>query len=512
MQGNSLFRRGRAAASIVLLTVQPGYAGDALKLAPDSPDKPWPIPVAYSGAATGSGSAASSPATLWGTRMQPPAVGLAAPSEAAGLIDPNRQYDLAGLIDLAQRINPQTRDAWERARQAALAVGLVESTYVPQLTAEAIAGYQRTPLPIPTTLIPKGYFIAETHELIPSLAVKWLLFDFGRRAGAEAAARENAFVANVAFTGAHQKLIYEVSRDYFLLGAARGKRHAAEHALKTTEFDRDAVQARRANGLATVVEVAKAQRQVAQAQFNLARATGAEKTAHSALLASVGLSPTSRIAFADASEHALPSAPAATIDQYVAQALSDRPDILASLGKVRAARATLEKERAEDKPTVALLARGYQNMGSISTDSGPYSDVNKPGGAVFLQFSWPLFDGGRRDTQAAIAQAEVDAANDKLEQARNTAAKEVADAYYALATALAAHDAATELRAAARTAHDAALDAYRHGVGTYTSLVDDENALVQAETELEDARAAVLTAAAGLAFVTGAIGGTPGTR
>jgi hypothetical protein len=32
-------------------------------------------------------------------------------------IDRGRQYDLAGLIDLAQRNNPETREAWERARQ-----------------------------------------------------------------------------------------------------------------------------------------------------------------------------------------------------------------------------------------------------------------------------------------------------------------------------------------------------------------------------------------------------------
>ena len=38
-------------------------------------------------------------------------------------------YDLAAIIDLAERSNPDTREAWERARQAALAVGLVEASY-----------------------------------------------------------------------------------------------------------------------------------------------------------------------------------------------------------------------------------------------------------------------------------------------------------------------------------------------------------------------------------------------
>src|SRR5262245_32091749 len=55
------------------------------------------------------------------------------PSEQAP-IDPARQYDLLELIDIAQGVNPETRVTWERARQAAIAVGLVESEYFPMLT------------------------------------------------------------------------------------------------------------------------------------------------------------------------------------------------------------------------------------------------------------------------------------------------------------------------------------------------------------------------------------------
>jgi outer membrane protein len=100
----------------------------------------------------------------------------------------------------------------------------------------------------------------------------------------------------------------------------------------------------------------------------------------------------------------------------------------------------------------------------------------------------------------------MSAANDALERARQTAAKEVADAYYGLTTALAEHDAALTLTAATRTSHAGALGAYRNGVGTYTSLSDEENALVQAETQLENARANAQTAASALAFPTGSYG------
>jgi outer membrane protein len=117
----------------------------------------------------------------------------------------------------------------------------------------------------------------------------------------------------------------------------------------------------------------------------------------------------------------------------------------------------------------------------------------------------PLFDGGRRDTQIAIARSEIDASADQTEEARHKATREVVDAYNGLTTALAEHDAAVAVAEAARTAHDAGLESYRHGLGTYTTLMDDEDALAQAEAELVDAQANVRIAAAALAFSTGTI-------
>src|SRR6478672_2454453 len=65
-------------------------------------------------------------------------------------INPRKVYNLAELIDIAERNNPETRVAWERARQAAAAVGLSESAYYPFLVASASAGYDRAFIPFPT--------------------------------------------------------------------------------------------------------------------------------------------------------------------------------------------------------------------------------------------------------------------------------------------------------------------------------------------------------------------------
>src|SRR2546426_10849907 len=75
-------------------------------------------------------------------------------NEAAGgsrvSINPRKVYGLAELIDIAQRNNPETRVAWERARQAAAGVGLTESAYYPYIVAAAAGGYDRAFIPFPT--------------------------------------------------------------------------------------------------------------------------------------------------------------------------------------------------------------------------------------------------------------------------------------------------------------------------------------------------------------------------
>src|SRR2546425_13271617 len=79
-------------------------------------------------------------------------------STEAPLIDASKRYGLPELIDLAQRVNPETRVAWEAPRRSALAVGLVESEYFPALAISALGGYQSVGVPIPRNLVSDGFF------------------------------------------------------------------------------------------------------------------------------------------------------------------------------------------------------------------------------------------------------------------------------------------------------------------------------------------------------------------
>src|ERR1700728_930530 len=454
-------------------------AQPAVAQAPPGPEQPWAIPES--------------------------AIRRAEALGDSGFSVPHRQYDLAALVDLAERENPNTRAAWEAAREAAEGIGLAESAYLPQLSLQAIGGLQHTPLPAPKNLVPAGYFISDTREVIPALALKWLLFDFGRRDAQLQAARAGSFVANVSFTGAHQKLIFEVSQAYFDLGAARGKLHAAQKALSTTITTQDAATAKQNSGLATVVAVAQAQRQTAQARYTLAAAEGAERTARANLIAALGVPAATEIDVVDSAELPLPPAPADSVSKAIDQALAHRPDIIAALGKVDAAEAALKGERRSYYPEIELAAQAFQNVGSLNSDGGPYSNIDRPGQSILLSFSVPIFDGGTRRNRISMANAKAREAQEQLAASRDSASQQVVRAYNGLLTSLAEYDAATALSQAAHTAYEAALRSYRQGVGTYTDLATEENALVQGDTQVEDARANAHTAAAALALSVGAI-------
>ena len=146
-------------------------------------------------------------------------------------IDPSHVYSLVELIDIAQRRNPATRVAWEQARQAAINVGIARAAYLPALTASAVAGWEHFVTPFPSNLVPQGFIIFNAQEVIPQLAVNYLLLDFGGRAAAVEAAGQLSIAGNVAFTAAHQQLIFNVARAYFTLDGADAAVRAAQQGL-----------------------------------------------------------------------------------------------------------------------------------------------------------------------------------------------------------------------------------------------------------------------------------------
>jgi outer membrane protein len=482
-------------SSRLVLLVGLAMAGctDTRDLAPASPDTPWQISTQHS-------PAVEAPAPTFALPRDP---ALPWPDKEARL-DPAHRFSLPELIDIAQQRNKETRIAWEQARQAAIGVGIARAAFLPEITASVLAGYQRVASPFPTNLVRQGYITANAQEVLPELAIKYLLIDFGGgREAAEQGARHLSFAANVEFTAAHQKLILSVAQAYFALDAVDAQLEAARRALADAHSLRQAAEALRGRGLATVVDTQVAERGMAQATFDVAQATATQHQASYALLQVLELPPNTRLLVENSFDRPIARETLRTVDQMMQDALRQRADLLAGLARLRAADAGIAEARANMAPKLLIDANVQGNVGRISVDGGPYQSVAQPQAGLFLRFEWPLFQGGLRENQLRQAQSRRAAAEDALEASSTAAMREVALAYDQVQTGLRQHDAAAALQRAAQSAYVSALDAYRHGTGSFTDAVNATTALAAARATVVKAHAQALINAAGLAFAAG---------
>src|SRR6266436_5860496 len=339
-------------------------------------------------------------------------------------INPRKIYGLAELIDIAERNNPETRVAWERARQAAAAVGLSESAYFPFLVASAAAGYDRAFIPFPTLAVNQqelltnpslaavsitggGSLVTEAQVYRGKLNAKWLLLDFGERSAVVASAKEQLMMANVGFNATHQKIVFQVTDRFYQLGTARQQVLVARSSLEAAQTVEQAVQARIDNGLATRPELLQAQQQSAQSAFDVEATTGVESDARGAIVESIGLLPTVPLNVADLGQRSTSEQTNGSVDELIARALSQRPDLVAKLANMHAKQNEIRRVRAEYYPKVAIDAHVSVTELDVSIAGSKYFGDNKPTFGAFLTANVPIFDGFARRYQMEMAESEL---------------------------------------------------------------------------------------------------------
>ncbi len=362
-------------------------------------------------------------------------------------IDPRKVYDLPELIDIAQRNNPETRIAWERAREAAAAVGLSESAYYPYLVASAGAGYSRAFLPFPSLAVNDRPLVQDScgaPRRIPQASLQALETkkpnlsavacvrhrrrhacsrQRGVRCHAERevaahrlsasagrsvdAARQQLMMANVGFNATHQKVVFEVTRDFYDLGqraAAGGV--SPERAACRAEVEQ-AVKARLDNGLAIKPELLQAQQQSAQFAFSSKRHRARRATRRSrSSTASASCRRRSCRWPITRTSRCRPSPPRA-VDELIDLALSQRPDLVIKLANLRAKQAEVRAARADFYPKVAV--DGNVGDATLNTSAG---DSSYFGGqhtiySADVSIELPVFDGFERLKKLRVAEADL---------------------------------------------------------------------------------------------------------
>jgi outer membrane protein len=506
-------RRRKATVVAVLSVWLAGCATSALDMAPERPDRPWAPATTESGEVI-AGKLQSPPTAEGYVLPANPVLGRVA---SPPTIDAAKVYSLAEVIDLAETNNPATRIAWNDARRAALAAGIAESAFLPNITASAIGGYQGNS-GRQTALGTSFSNNSSLNGTVSALSLQWLLFDFGERAAVVDAAKQGSVISNIAFTAVHQQLIYGVALAFYGHAAAQARLVTATQSLKNAQDVQAAVEDRYRHGFGTVTEVAQARQGTAQANVAVVQATGGAQDAYLGLITAMGISPLTKIRVADVSGRKLSGSTATPVESIISDAVARRPDVQSAYVAQKASLANIRAARAEFMPKFFLSTTGTYSSGNLNVTSLPSGGQQPPtvningnhlGGSIFAGVAIPLYDGGTRDAQLARARAEADSADARLTQIQEQAVRQIVLADNALRTSLSTYAASQTLEAAAQTTFDAAWAAYRSGVGSITDLTLAETQLLQARNASTDAYSTALSAAATLALAAGALGAAP---
>jgi outer membrane protein len=413
---------------------------------------------------------------------------------------PDHEYALVELVDLAQRLNPETRQAWEAARAAAARLGSAEAIYLPSLALAVRGGFEQTPYPAPG-----GHFATSGPFFEPKLDLAWTLLDLdGFAAVGEAHAR--VLELDFAFDRKHEEVLFEVARAFYTLDATRARVAAAQATLRSAAAVEEAAAARLANGLATRPELLLAQQEHARASYELAAADGDVRTAQAALAQSVGVPPMPVLRVISLAAQPLPPQLATSVERLMEAALALRPDLAAGAAAVKASRAGVRRAQGAFAPRLSLdVSAGYRiDDYSISPQGGRFSFV-EPLVDAHLDLHWSVFAGFAHWNELHRAEAEHAGSEAALSALALRALRDTWDAYFAVKTAETKVQFADALLRASEEAYAAVLETYRHGLGTLIDLLTAERDLAQARDTDIESRAELRISAAALTLATGAL-------
>jgi outer membrane protein TolC len=419
-------------------------------------------------------------------------------ASARFVMNSSSSYSLAELIDLAQRNNPATRLAWERARAQADALGVARNELYPTLVAAALSQTVRE-----QEFFTNRYFRQTEQSFGLALDLNYLIFDFGGRTGRINAAKSDLLAANFAFNDTHRRVIFQVQAAYYQLLNATGQEAAARVNLANAQTVLESSEESLKNGLSTLPDVLLARSAAAQASFDLQSALGAKDVAYGNLALALGASPLSTIPVQPIEELAIPDSIEGSVDEAIDRALKQRPDLMQQVAAIRSANARVKEARSAYYP--ALTTRIYPNPQALfgMQQQFPWGYTAGLQGEIDFNLRWTIFDGGARKNRLAEATNNGRATEAQAAATRDEIENGIWTAYSNLKTAFRQREAATALLQSATESYNAAIESYQYGVRNLIDVTQAQRTLAVARSVDVSARTQVLNALAALAFQAG---------
>jgi len=413
-------------------------------------------------------------AVMAGAGKWPPSALAQAPAASGALT-----LTLQQAVDLALKNNLQAQLAREGVAEAQSHKGLAASALLPNLSG---AAYQAT---LTSNLAAMGLgpgkfpgldpFVGPFNRFDARVQLWQSVFNLASIRRYQASVRGIALAREQERSAAQQVTMATVL-SYLAVMEAQQTVEAAQADVTLAKRLLELAKSQHAAGVATGIDVARAETRLAGQEVRLAQARTDLDTARLNLLRVIGAPLGSDLRLADEMRFAPEALPA--VAEAVQKALSDRAEIRSAQEQVRIA--ALQKQAAVGGwlPSVSFF-------GDYGTSAVKPLETSLPTRTAGIRLEVPLFDGGRTRAEVQAAVSRLRQAELKLNDLRAAVEKEVRQALDNLATRKEQVQAAQKALALAERELELAQDRFRNGVG-------DNVEVVNAQTALENARQGVV--------------------
>ena len=377
---------------------------------------------------------------------------------------------LDGLVRQGLRAGVGVEEAAARLAQARGRLIAADATRRPTVSLDVNTSNQAGPL--------INALGAEGNLTEASARLSYELDILGRLSRSRQAARADVRAGAALLQDARLLTEADIARAYVSLRAADQEVRLLHDAADSARATLRITQGRRQSGFETDLAVSRAEAELGSIQSD---ALAAERRRHELEHALGFLVGDPQLTVAPAASPAAMAAPPAIPAGIPSEVLARRPDIAAAQADLNAAQLRLGVARTAWLPNLTLTASG----GFASPQLGELISSSMRSFGLDLLMALPPFDGGRRKSGIAAAQAELDLARAHYRRQVLTAFRDVDDQLSALR--LLDEQAAVAARTAAAADRALALSSSRRGNG----LASELEVLDARRTDLKDRRAQV---------------------
>lgn len=422
-------------------------------------------------------------------------------------------WAIGELLDISLHNNPLTQQSWENARATAYTYKASQSTLYPtvglteQLLAEKVTGSDLGNLAVDTAL-PVGAVGAagvvgssssfSTNEwIISTLSASYLILDFGGRCAGIEAARQGLLAANWRHNRTIQVVILSVLTNYYTHLEAKALFAAKEQDIKDAQENLNAAQGQFNAGVKAKLDVLLAKSNLANTKLILEKNRGLVKITLGQLATSLGIPANIVFDVQDLPEEAQMERIDQSIEELIAIAKQDRPDLAAAEANWRIAREDAVIAWSSGLPTLTANS----SVQDASNFRHPILNSTQYNG--FLMLNVPLYSGFLYVNQTRSALAGANAAYAGWKQQEENVILDVVTSYYDYKTAVETVRFSNEYFDYTKEAYDVAFASYKSGVGTILDLLAAQGALSNARAQKIQARTQWITSLTNVAYATG---------